>query len=141
MRFPIKTMRQYLRARAGWSWVEQGHAFKQGLTLQEETITEMLLLRIAKDHTKHGVDVKMFNKTEESKNGADWEWIIKTPSCELGFRVQAKRLYHGGKKLDYGGLNVGSNQKNLLIKRTNGCIPLFVFYNHAYGTHLSLIHI
>jgi len=128
-------MRQYLSAMAGWSWLEQGHAFEHGLALQEETITEMLLLRIAKDHTKHGIDVKMFNKTEEGVNGADWEWIVKTPSCEVGFRVQAKRLYQKDKKLDYGGLDVSSNQTDNLIKHAKGCIPIYVFYNHACGKH------
>ena len=33
----------------------------------------MLLLRMARDHVKHGLSVTMFNKTEEGINGADWE--------------------------------------------------------------------
>jgi len=138
LKFPIKNMRQYLRARAGWTWLEQGHAYDQGLALQEETITEMLLLRMAKDHAKHGVEIKLFNKAEEGKNGADWEWIIKTLGCEVGFRVQAKRLYHSEKKMDYGGLDPKSNQTDHLIKHANGCIPVYVFYNHKHGTHSSL---
>ncbi len=137
MKFPKKTIRQYLRAMAGWSWREQGHAFKHGLALQEETITEMLLLRMAKDRTKHGVKVRMFTKNEEGKNGADWEWIVKTASCEVGFRVQAKRLYHKDKNLDYGGLDVNPSQTDKLIKHAEDCdrIPVYVFYNHAHGKH------
>ena len=137
MKLPIKTMRQYLRAMAGWSWLEQGHAFKHGLVLHEETITEMLLLRMAKDRTKYGVEVKMFNKTEEGVNGADWEWIVKTASCEVRFRVQAKRLYHKDRNQDYGGLDVKHSQIDDLIKHAKdcGCIPVYVFYNHAHGKH------
>ncbi|MFN4153498.1 MAG: hypothetical protein ACK4HF_02495 [Paracoccaceae bacterium] len=66
-------MRDYLRRRAAWVWNEQSHAFDHGLSLQEETLTEMLLLRMARDHETNGLTVKMFSKPEEAINGADWE--------------------------------------------------------------------
>lgn len=70
-------LRGYLRQRAASVWNHQSHAFDHGLALQEETLTEMLLLRMAQDHAKHGLSVKMFSKAEESVNGADWEWIVE----------------------------------------------------------------
>ena len=103
MAAPI-TLRDCLRRRPAWVWNAQGHALKQGLALQEETLTEMPLLRMAHDHAKHGLNVTMFNKTEERINGADREWIVRTPWCNLGLRIQAKRLYHASKGSDYGGL-------------------------------------
>ena len=130
-------LRDYLRERAGWVWNEQKHAFDRGLTLQEETLTEMLLLRMSKDHGKHGLVVRLFNKTEEARNGADWEWHVRTPSCDLALRVQAKRLYHRVKVTDYGGLNPNSGQTNKLITMAaaHSCIPVFVFFNHDCGSN------
>ncbi|CUJ89762.1 hypothetical protein RUE5091_00925 [Ruegeria denitrificans] len=134
------SLRDYLRQRAAWVWNEQGHAFNNGLALQEETLTEMLLLRMARDHAKHGLNVTMFNKTEEGINGADWEWIIRTRFCELGLRVQAKRLYHKDKSKDYGGLDPSSPQAGKLIKRAGSNIPLYVFFNHDHGVNSKLLH-
>jgi len=132
-------LRDYLRQRAAWVWNQQGHAFDHGLALQEETLTEMLLLRMARDHAKHGLTITMFNKTEEAKNGADWEWIIRMPGCELGLRVQAKRLYHRDKKADYGGLDPNSGQAGKLIARAGSRIPVYVFFNHDLGISSSLL--
>lgn len=133
------SLRDYLRQRAAWVWNEQGHAFDTGLALQEETLTEMLLLRMARDHGKHGLTVTMFNKAEEAKNGADWEWIVKTGGCELGLRVQAKRLYHKAKAVDYGGLGPTSKQAAKLISRAGTSIPIYVFFNHDHGQNSSLL--
>jgi hypothetical protein len=133
-------MRDYLRRRAAWVWNEQGHAFNHGLSLQEETLTEMLLLRMARDHGKHGLTVTMFNKTEEAINGADWEWIIRTRGCELALRIQAKRLYHANSKKDYGGLDPKSGQSAKLIAQARKCIPVYVFFNHNHGKSSSLLN-
>ena len=131
----LASLRDYLRARAAWVWNEQNHAFKRGLALQEETLTEMLLLRMAKDHAKHGLIVKLFNKAQESRNGADWEWHIVTTSCCLSLRIQAKRLYHRKKSSGYGGLDPTSPQTDKLISKAaaSSCIPIFVFFNHDHG--------
>ena len=132
-------LRDYLRGRAAWVWNEQSHAFKQGLSLQEETLTEMLLLRMARDHAKHGLSVTMFNKTEEGINGADWEWIVRTPQCDLSLRVQAKKLYHASKGSDYGGLDPNSGQSTKLIANAGTSIPLYVFFNHDHGKNSKLL--
>lgn len=134
------TLRDYLRQRAAWVWNEQGHAFDNGLALREETLTEMLLLRMARDHGKHGLSVTMFNGTQEGINGADWEWFVRIGSCELGLRVQAKRLYDKSKKYkDYGGLSPTSKQAAKLISRAGTNIPIYVFFNHDHGQNSSLL--
>ncbi|MFQ6777513.1 DUF6615 family protein [Cereibacter sphaeroides] len=137
--FPSLALRDYLRQRAAWVWNEQAHAFDHGLSLQEETLTEMLLLRMARDHTKHGLSVTMFSKPAEAVNGADWEWIVSTPSCQIGLRVQAKRLYYHGIGQDYGGLDLNSLQADKLITRAGSCIPVYVFYNHDHGMNSALL--
>ena len=133
-------LRDYLRHQAGWVWREQARAFDHGLSLQEETLTEMLLLRMARDHAKRGLSVTMFNKPHEAVEGADWEWIIRTPSCELGLRVQAKSLYRHGTGSDYGGLDPKSSQVDKLIASADSCIPVYVFYNHERGTNSRLLN-
>lgn len=133
-------MRDYLRRRAAWVWNEQGHAFDHGLSLQEETITEMLLLRMARDHGKYGLTVTMFSKAEEAINGADWEWIIRTPHCELAMRIQAKRLYHASSNKDYGGLDPKSGQSAKLITQAGTRIPIYVFFNHDHGKNSKLLN-
>ena len=132
-------IRNYLRSRAAWVWNEQGHAFDQGLCLQEETLTEMLLLRMARDHKAHGLNITLFNKHEEKKNGADWEWLIRTPFCEVTMRIQAKRLYHMDTGKDYGGLGPNSKQAQKLIARAGGAEPLYVFFNHDHGQNSKLL--
>lgn len=133
------TIRDYLRRRAAWVWNEQGHAFDHGLVLQEETLTEMLLSRMARDNTVPKLNVTMFNKTEEGINGADWEWIVRTPWCDVGLRVQAKRLYHSNTKKEYGGLDPASGQTAKLIANAGSSIPIYVFYNHSSGKSSAIL--
>lgn len=136
-------LRVYLRNLAGWTWNRQADAFQhgKGLCLHEETITEMLLLRMARDTGKHGMTIRMFSKDEEKKNGADWEWIIKTAHCFHQLRVQAKRLYHSSSaKKDYGSLDLSDTQHKRLISRARRSkkTPVYVFYNHQYGANSGL---
>jgi hypothetical protein len=132
-------IRDYLSRRARWIWEIQSRAFRHGLSLQEETLTEILLLRMADERAAHGLTVTLFNKQAEAVNGADWEWIIQTPDCEIGLRVQAKRLYKHGTGQDYGGLKPGSPQVDKLIDQAGSFIPVYVFYNHGHGTSSSLL--
>jgi hypothetical protein len=147
--------RYYLRQLAGWVWREQDDALHYGLKLQEETITEMLLLRMARECQDTGLHIKMFNRIEEggSKrlakvgNGADWEWYFLTPYCRIGFRVQAKVLSSGltpqRKALSrgiYGGLDTDGVQTNDLMTaaKKNGYNPIYVFYNHPWIANREL---
>ncbi|TNE56836.1 MAG: hypothetical protein EP341_04475 [Sphingomonadales bacterium] len=130
---PSAGMRPYLRSLAGWAWNRQNDAKKHGLSLQEETLTEMLLLRLAKECGPLGLHVKMFTRPQEKRNGADWEWFVRGSGCAVGYRVQAKRLYSSGPlKGQYGGHNPTGTQTDKLIKMAGtSCVPLYVFYNHS----------
>jgi len=141
--------RAYLRIVADWVWQRQEAAFSKGLKLQEETITEMLLLRIAEQTEGLGIHVNMFNKIEEGGqaakgktpakigNGADWEWFVETPDCMVGFRVQAKVLFRGKNKGGgfvpgrYDGHKFGGSQTSDLIAMAGDMNPIYIFYNHA----------
>lgn len=133
MSFRHDEMRRFFRGLSGWVWNRQGQAFDYGLSLQEETLTEMLLLQIAKRGAKHGLKVKMFSRAEESVNGADWEWFFKDRLCSIGFRVQAKRLYRSDASAGrYDGLDKKSSQTDNLIKQAGANNPIYVFYNHNW---------
>ncbi|MBW0157630.1 DUF6615 family protein [Sedimentimonas flavescens] len=147
--------RHYLQQLAGWVWREQDDALHYGLKLQEETITEMLLLRMARECQDTGLHIKMFNRIEEggskkdakSGNGADWEWYFSTPFCQVGFRVQAKVLSSGLtlKRMAlsrgvYGGLKKDGIQAQDLIStaKSAGYNPIYVFYNHPWVANREL---
>lgn len=139
-------LRAYLRGLAGRVWTDQTDARHFGLELQEETITELLLLQMARDLSPHGLKVQMFSKrkeggftradgtVEEIGNGADWEWFVDLPNCQVGFRVQAKRLFGSlSQNGIYSGLTLGGTQIDDLISSAGTEInPVYIFYNHAF---------
>ena len=51
-------IQHYLRDVAAWIWHEQGEARHHGLKLQEETITEILLLRLARECGPMGLNIR-----------------------------------------------------------------------------------
>ena len=136
--------RGYMRILAGWVWSQQVEAFRFNLVLQEETITETLLLRMARELTPFGFRVKMFNRTEEGGlkregkviregHGADWEWFYESPVCMVRFRIQAKRLYWSPSTPGrYGGFIPRGTQIDNLIDKAEQvqANPIYVFYNH-----------
>lgn len=72
-------------------WRDIAAADDAGLAYSEETITETILLELHREHQKH-IRVRAFSKTEEKRNGSDWEWWVGRPGRWLGMRVQAKRI-------------------------------------------------
>lgn len=125
-------VRPYLRTLAGWTWNRQNEARKLGLTLQEETLTEMLLLRIARDCAPLGLKVRMFTRAQERANGADWEWTFASEHCSIALRVQAKRLYMSGPDTGrYGGWkHLGNQATTLITDAGTDYYPVFLFYNN-----------
>jgi hypothetical protein len=132
--------RTYMRQLAGHVWNEQAAAHSYGLSLQEETLTEFLLLEMARTLSPLGLRVDMFNKRREGgvkkdgviAEGADWEWYIDYGSnCGAMFRVQAKKLYRSPNAIgQYGGFKPNDKQIDDLIHRAVGGNPIYVFYNH-----------
>ena len=110
-------------------------AFTIPIGLNEETITEMLLLKLARQFAGRGIEVKSFNKHQEGTSylggpptGADWEWRFEGPTG-LGktVRIEAKRLYMGDGK--YGGLDGIGTRRTTLVSSSGSAIPLYVLYN------------
>jgi hypothetical protein len=118
------------RRNSGRIWREMAWAERHNLSMSEETITEMLLLRLLRSAKGTGFWIEVFNKLEEAVSGADWEfWFVGTQSCVV-LRVQAKRLFRSGR---YASLDlVPGGQTTQLIKDAAkwGCHPYFAFYNN-----------
>ncbi len=150
--------RIYMRQLAGSVWNEQRAAHSYGLSLQEETITEILLLEMARTLSPLGLRVDMFSKQREGgktrtikttdaagkiietkevvieAEGADWEWFVDgLGPCSASFRVQAKKLYRDipTKVGRYGGFEPHGKQIDDLIKHAVGSNPIYILYNHA----------
>jgi hypothetical protein len=144
--------RVYMRRLAGSVWNKQVQAHRLGLSLQEETITEFLLLEMAQELSPLGVYVRMFSKAQEGgrkksgkviieAEGADWEWFVKgLGGCDTIFRVQAKKLYRDRPVKDghYGGFKPGHKQTDDLIRRAVGANPIYVLFNHPDVSNHSL---
>ena len=77
---------QYL-SKSTWSLLRRGR--KQGVQINEETITNILMLRLQETNSPH-LRIKSYSKKQESRTGADWEWWLGTPVTWVGFRLQAK---------------------------------------------------
>ena len=141
-------IRDTLAYLAHWTWDQMNQAHKLGLSFNEETITESLLLKLAQKFSSRGLDIKSFSKDKEGKKylgggptGADWEfWISDNKSNGLKLRVQAKRLFLKSGK--YESLHPSSTQHTHLQSNAKKHIasPLYVFYNGRSHNTPSLIH-
>lgn len=123
------------RKRSEWVWQAMGDAFAIPIGLNEETITEMLLLNLAREFAGRGIEVRSFTKYEEgisyrggAPTGADWEWRFEGPGgIGKTVRVQAKRLYM--REGNYGGLEGRGEQRKTLVSSSGAALPLYVLYN------------
>ncbi|WP_223649679.1 DUF6615 family protein [Hymenobacter psoromatis] len=71
-----------------WHRIQEGRNLPYWLG--EETLTDLLIRDLLRLQLP-GFEIKAFNKIEEGKNGADWEWWFQGSSGKwLGMRIQAK---------------------------------------------------
>lgn len=87
----VDRVAKVLLDRSAWVYGRLVAGQRHGVHLQEETITEDLLLDIAMELPE--ITLKQFTRKEESRNGADWqwEWWFRGERW-FGVRLQAKRL-------------------------------------------------
>lgn len=123
------------RRQADWVWQHMGDAFRLGLGFNEETMTEMVMLNLARQFSGRGLEIKTFTKREEGisykggpRTAADWEFRFENDYRQgITLRIQAKRLYM--RDGNYGGLDGTGTQITDLVKNSGTAIPLFVLYN------------
>ena len=121
---------------AHWVWKRRETAKRQNFPFSEETITETVLPELATRHP-HEIRVLPFNKSQEAKIGADWEWCFydHRRSRYVQTLVQAKVLDDSDK--DYAHIDrfIGNSRvrqiDRLLSTARHRSVPaLYVFYNH-----------
>ncbi|MGW5197200.1 DUF6615 family protein [Streptomyces spiralis] len=111
-----------------------------GSPASEEEFTKKNLRRFRRLHEDR-VQIREFHRSEEARNGADWEWWFHSGTRGFGMRVQAKRMKSGGSyQLKY--TVRGRLQSELLVEdaQASGCLPAYVFYNHRNWTPYSPGH-
>ncbi|WP_436947500.1 DUF6615 family protein [Streptomyces sp. SudanB52_2052] len=111
-----------------------------GSPASEEEFTKKNLRRFRRLHEDR-VHIREFHRSEEARNGADWEWWFYSGTRGFGMRVQAKRMKPGGSyQLKY--TVRGRLQSELLVEdaQASGCLPAYVFYNHRNWTPYSPGH-
>jgi len=95
----------------------------------EETITDNNIIEL-KLRQSHEVITTTYNKVQEGKIGADWQWWFTNSKKNIwfGVRVQAKILKFKTNRFEV--LNY-KNQTDVLIKsaQKDGLIPLYCFYS------------
>lgn len=121
---------------AKFSWDTLGRGARCHLSIGEETITDMILLRLAHGHPRE-IAIHKYARQEEAKSGADWEWWFLGPSTAFGMRVQAKRLHCVGQ--EYESLR-DQEQLTRLIDKAKAAPrrwPAVCFYNHWAVRHAN----
>ena len=116
-------------------WCDYGAAYRSGIVVGEETISDILLWNIQKAHPQN-VTTFPINKMEEGKIGADWEWWLTDKNRWFGLLIQAKRLdpkSHKYRNIRHQARTGKNMQIDSLIQTARRkCIdPLYFFYNYA----------
>lgn len=108
------------------------------ISIGEETITDINLQDLQLANWGE-ISTQKFNRSEESENGADWEWWFVSAGKSFGLRIQAKKLdINKGiyPKIDrhIGDDNTKPRQIDLLIncalKNKPKLLPIYVFYSY-----------
>jgi hypothetical protein len=123
---------QYL-SKSTWSLLRRGR--KQGVPINEETITNLLMLRLQETASPH-LRVRSFSKKQESRTGADWEWWLGAPGNWVGFRLQAKVINFNSDSFEHlyyvptGGVPQYQRLLDDALRGWPKRIPLYCLYVH-----------
>ena len=109
------------------TWWDLCDSKRLGLSISEESITDMLLLDMLRRTNR--IACKKFTRSEEKKSGADWQWWFISGNQGFPMLIQAKRLYSRSDRYEKLGYN---NQTKTLLRTAcdYDCLPLFCFYNY-----------
>ncbi len=128
--------------RAQETWNLRSEAKRWCLPLNEESMTELLLLNL-KRHYPSRITIQPFNKHEEAKTGGDWSWtfISHDRKWSQSMLVQAKRLddldhcytkidYRIGRKTTNGKPRIRQIDQLIKTGKKQKQVPIYFFYNH-----------
>jgi hypothetical protein len=133
---PPSVTRKALIQQAHWIYGRRQTAKAFGFPFSEETVTETILLNLASGFARR-FHIIPFNKAQEGKIGADWEWCIYDDVNHryLQFLVQAKVLDNHDKEYAHIDRHIGNTTVRQIDRlaqtshRRN--VPaIYAFYNH-----------
>ena len=134
------TLCETFRSLAFRTFDQMGRARRVGHQPLEETFTDTNILEL-KDRHPDEIYCRTFNKPEEGRNGADWEWWLSNYAMTswLGLRVQAKVLHLGSDTFAHLHYKSGKSKAYQLAKlkreaAKEGLVPLYCFYSHEATT-------
>jgi hypothetical protein len=127
------------RRLSSWTWNKLTDACAFKVPFSEESITESLLIQLAKCH-RRDLQICAFSKQDEGTGtkatggkptGADWSfWVVGPKGKGVEIRLQAKRQFPSGK---YESLNGKSKQINDLWNNRGKAVPFYLFYNGDFA--------
>lgn len=125
----LASLQNHLDELAATTWHKVAVGPLRGLTFGEEGLTDHNLFALDRAHSM--LSVYKFDKSEESLNGADFDWWVGSESTGwIGMRFQAKKLSDGIYS-ELGHYVRGQRQYDLLLREAHGdgMWPFFCFYN------------
>lgn len=124
------------RELAQWTMDKIDRSLRYGVSFNEETITESLLLKLAERHFHQGLLIRAWSKPEEGTGtkatyglptGADWDlWIRDWTGAGIHLRVQAKKQFKSGR---YESLDGTGQQIKDLRNNCGAAVPIYILYN------------
>ena len=121
---------------ARWTANKLNAAASLGVSFNEETVTESLLLKLAQSQNSQKFKIRSWSKFDEGvgtaatgglPTGADWDFFFADwTGVGITVRIQAKRLYPNGR---YESLDGGGQQIRDLRNNCGYALPIYVFYN------------
>ncbi|WP_339706461.1 DUF6615 family protein [uncultured Sphingosinicella sp.] len=135
--FGIHDLESGLYESAHWIWDRRATAKRTGFPFGEETVTETILMDLG-SILSHSVHIVPFNKVEEGKVGADWEWCLYDHANNryLRFLVQAKLLDDQDQLYAHVDRYIGNSGVRQIDRladtsKRRGVPAIYVFYNHV----------
>lgn len=134
------TLKDTFRKGSSWTWARLREGRACDYKVGEESLTDMLLLRLRKEAPSH-ITVSPFTKRQEGTTGADWEWWFTDSSGRwLGMLIQAKVLNHKTDRFEYLHYqSQGKKQKTKLKQyaQRKNMIPAYCLYSN-WSHHRNL---
>ena len=127
------TLKDTFRKGSSWTWARLREGRTCDYKVGEESLTDMLLLRLRKEAPSH-ITVSPFTKRQEGTTGADWEWWFTDSTGRwLGMLIQAKVLNHKTDRFEYLHYqSQGKKQKTKLKQyaQSKKMIPVYCLYSN-----------
>lgn len=127
------------RRLSSWTWNQLTDACVLKVPFSEESITESVLIQLAKWHP-HDLQICAYSKQDEGTGtkatggkptGADWSfWVVGPKGRGVEIRLQAKRQFRRGR---YQSLDGTTQQISDLWNNRGKAVPFYLFYNGDFA--------